>query len=154
MNKLQAIEKAKEFRKRADELLQGMKDHTKQLREAVRDPQTDKELIDSGEVIAQHILSTRDLESCIMRQGMALKYIGNPDPYPVSKLTVEDIADRMYTEYCKAVGGVAFNGDPLPTWDEFSADSLKVKQIQGWLAAASVHPALHRVEPTSGGLKM
>lgn len=36
------------------------------------------------------------------------------------------IAELIYTEYCKAVGGVAFNGDPLPDWDTFS----KVGYIQ------------------------
>lgn len=39
---------------------------------------------DQSEAIAQHTLSIRDLESAIMRQGMALKYIGNPNPYPES----------------------------------------------------------------------
>lgn len=52
-----------------------------------------------GEVIAQHTLSIRDLESCIMRQGMALKYIGTPNPYPESKnpssTVVEPTADGL-----------------------------------------------------------
>ncbi|MGC4016139.1 MAG: hypothetical protein QM755_16690 [Luteolibacter sp.] len=51
----------------------------------------------------------------------------------------EDIraaAGRSYTAYCEAVGGVAFNGDPLPTWEEFSADTSKVKQAAGWIEAA------------------
>lgn len=55
--------------------------------------------LDGGEVIAQHILSTRDLESSIMRQGMALKYIGTPDPYPESRNpespVVEPTADGL-----------------------------------------------------------
>lgn len=81
MTKLEAIAAAKQFRKDADDLLQRMKDHKNRLREylavgACEDP---------GEVIAQHTLSIRDLESAIMRQGMALKYIGNPDPYPESR---------------------------------------------------------------------
>lgn len=153
MNKLQAIEKAKEFRKKADGLLQEMKEHKLELirmQNAGEEPGMDE----SPEVIAQHILSIRNLEGCIMRQGMALKYIGNPEPYPASKLTVEDIAKDMYTKYYEAVGGVSWNGEIIPTWDEFSADTTKAKQIQGWLAAAATHPALHRVEPTSGGLKL
>lgn len=54
----------------------------------------------------------------------------------------EKIANRLYTIYCAAVGGVAFNGDPLPTWDEFSADPSKEKQANAWraVAEASVHP--------------
>ena len=78
MNKEQAIIAAKTFRKEADELLQRMKEHKTHIRN-----QGDME--DIGEVIAQHTISIRDLESCIMRQGMALKYIGNPNPYPDSK---------------------------------------------------------------------
>lgn len=50
-------------------------------------------------IVPQHILSTRDLESCIMRQGMALKYIGTPNPYPESKnpesSVVEPTADGL-----------------------------------------------------------
>ncbi len=85
MTKLEAIAAAKQFRKDADELLQRMKDHAKQLKEYVRLSAEYDGLVDGGEVIAQHTLSIRDLESCIMRQGMALKYIGTPNPYPESK---------------------------------------------------------------------
>lgn len=85
MTKEQSIIAAKTFRKDADELLQRMKDHAKNLKEYVRLSAEYDGLVDGGEVIAQHVLSTRDLESCIMRQGMALKYIGNPNPYPDSK---------------------------------------------------------------------
>lgn len=47
-----------------------------------------------------------------------------------------DHAKLLYETYCSAVGGVAFNGDPLPNWEEFSADPAKEKQVVGWLAAA------------------
>jgi hypothetical protein len=84
MTKEQAIIAAKQFRKDADELLQRMKEHRIEImRHARAQPETSFE--DSSEVIAQHTLSIRDLENCIMRQGMALKYIGNPNPYPNSK---------------------------------------------------------------------
>ena len=93
--KLEAIASAKQFRKDADELLQRMKEYKSALLD--NPPQTNRLLTreeaallpepinDKSEVIAQHILSIRDLESCIMRQGMALKYVGNPDPYPESR---------------------------------------------------------------------
>lgn len=84
MTKELAITISKQFRKDADELLQRMKEHTKGMRSQSQSgtaPIGD----DFLEAIAQHIISTRDLESCIMRQGMALKYIGNPNPYPDSK---------------------------------------------------------------------
>lgn len=99
MTKLEAIAKSKTFRKEADELLQRMKAHTKDItaREVGFSDLVD--ILDAREVIAQHILSTRDLESCIMRQGMALKYIGAPNPYPESKNpespVVEPTADGL-----------------------------------------------------------
>ena len=97
MTKEQSITTAKRFRKEADELLQRMKEHGEQLKEySFLGSQVAE---DFKEVIAQHILSTRDLESCIMRQGMALKYIGTPNPYPNSKdptnLVVEPTADGL-----------------------------------------------------------
>jgi hypothetical protein len=95
MNKDQAITEAKTFRKEADELLQRMKEHKTRLREYLAVGACD----DPSEVIAQHTLSIRDLESCIMRQGMALKYIGAPNPYPNSKdpsnTIVEPTADNL-----------------------------------------------------------
>lgn len=48
----------------------------------------------------------------------------------------EDRAGHFYETYCKAVGGVAFNGDPLPSWAEFRADTEKLKQSNAWLAVA------------------
>lgn len=101
MTKLEAIAAAKTFRKEADDLLQRMKAHAGVLKSPNALPDTTAEAspLDKGEVIAQHILSIRDLESCIMRQGMALKYIGNPDPYPNSKdpssPVVEPTADGL-----------------------------------------------------------
>jgi hypothetical protein len=104
MTKESAIIAAKTFRKEADDLLQRMKEHTRILCETRQDlgggilPFDDR-FQDINETIAQHILSTRDLESCIMRQGMALKYIGTPNPYPNSKdpsnTVVEPTADNL-----------------------------------------------------------
>jgi len=94
MTKEEAIIKAKEFRKEADDLLQRMKDHNRNLGQ-----HTDMAANDIWEVLAQHTLSIRDLESCIMRQGMTLKYIGAPNPYPNSKdpsnTVVEPTADGL-----------------------------------------------------------
>lgn len=82
MNKLEAIKQAKSFRQDLDAVLQRMKQHKKDLTGNCDDK---NDFIDHGETIAQHMLSCRDLESAIMRQGMALKYVGNPDPYPESR---------------------------------------------------------------------
>lgn len=100
MTKEQAITQAKQFRKDADELLQRMKGHKVSLQysnqgvcrlltneeaeELKKNPPHEK-IDDLNEVIAQHTISIHDLESAIMRQGMALKYIGTPNPYPDSK---------------------------------------------------------------------
>lgn len=51
-------------------------------------------------------------------------------------IDIETLAKELYTAYCAAVGGVAFNGDPLPDWETFSTDMNKVKQSNAWLAAA------------------
>lgn len=110
MTKLEAVAKAKSFRQRLDELLQEMKEHKRVLidtRAHEGRPASQQVTIkphgelfaDAGEAIAQHTLSIRDLESAIMRQGMALKYIGNPDPYPESRNpespVVEPTADGL-----------------------------------------------------------
>lgn len=51
---------------------------------------------------------------------------------------VEHIASVIYTLYCKEVGGVAFNGDKLPTWEEFSSDDNKTKQANAWRRVAEI----------------
>ena len=48
----------------------------------------------------------------------------------------EYVAGELYEEYCRAVGGKAFNGDPLPNWAEFRADPTKAKQSEAWICAA------------------
>lgn len=50
--------------------------------------------------------------------------------------SADDIAKDLYTTYCEAVGGVAFNNDPLPTWEEFRADTSKQKQSDAWVQVA------------------
>ena len=51
-------------------------------------------------------------------------------------INIEEHAALLYHTYCVAVGGVAFNGDPLPSWEVFAADPAKTKQVAGWLAVA------------------
>lgn len=45
------------------------------------------------------------------------------------------LAKKIYDKYCESVGGVAFNGDPLPKSDEFFSDPSKTKQADAWRAA-------------------
>ena len=49
---------------------------------------------------------------------------------------INKIAGDLYAIYCRTVGGFAFNGDPLPDWETFSADPNKEKQADGWRAVA------------------
>ena len=54
----------------------------------------------------------------------------------------DTLAKQMYDAYCEAVGGVAFNGDPLPKSDEFFSDETKLKQVNAWRAAAEIPYAM------------
>jgi hypothetical protein len=50
---------------------------------------------------------------------------------PVTVLD-EVVASKLYETYCQAVGGKAYNGDPLPSWREFASDANKKKQVAAW----------------------
>ena len=66
------------------------------------------------------------------------------DRAPNAKFHV--LAGQFYTEYCRRVGGKAFNGEPLPDWEAFRADPTKTVQSDAWVAVAamSVANAIHR----------
>lgn len=49
---------------------------------------------------------------------------------------LEALAGELYDHYCLAVGGVAYDGKPLPGWAEFSGDPTKQKQANGWRSVA------------------
>ncbi len=49
------------------------------------------------------------------------------------------LAGEAYTVYCRAVGGKAFDGKPLPPWEDFAQDPQKEKQFLAWLAVAGWH---------------
>lgn len=51
-------------------------------------------------------------------------------------IDVDKLAEHLYEAYCAKVGGVAFNGDKLPSWAEFRADPAKKKQSDAWLEVA------------------
>jgi hypothetical protein len=51
-------------------------------------------------------------------------------------ISLEQIADALYTTYCQAVGGKAFNGDPLPDWQTFRRDPAKQVQSEAWIKVA------------------
>jgi hypothetical protein len=58
---------------------------------------------------------------------------------------LEKIAADLYTLYCRAVGGVAFNGDPLPSWAEFSVDPAKQTQAEAWRDVAAAAAGWRRM---------
>jgi len=53
--------------------------------------------------------------------------------YPDDK-EIESWAKDAYEVYSEAVGGVNFQGDALPGWEEYRNDPTKTKTLQGWLA--------------------
>ena len=51
-------------------------------------------------------------------------------------ITLNKLAEELYEIYCASVGGKAFNGDPLPKWDDFRNDPKKQKQSDAWIDVA------------------
>lgn len=49
---------------------------------------------------------------------------------------IDKLAEKLYENYCREVGGKAFNGDPLPNWKDFSSDPNKQKQSNAWVSVA------------------
>lgn len=49
-------------------------------------------------------------------------------------LPQEQLARKTYDKYCRAVGGRAFNGDTLPTAEQFFTDPTEQKQADAWRA--------------------
>lgn len=96
MTRDEAVKASKEIRRDADALLQRMKEQRRRLQ---TEAWTGSGPDDFSEVIANHVLSIRDLESAIMRQGMVLKNIGGEKPYPTSydpsSPKVEPVADGL-----------------------------------------------------------
>lgn len=65
-------------------------------------------------------------------------YRAKRQPRALEGTKAVDYAKQAYETYNKAVGGVAFNGDPLPSWDEFAADESKQKQVGAWIAVGEL----------------
>ncbi len=51
-------------------------------------------------------------------------------------MSTRELAEKLYKTYCIAVGGKAFNGDPLPNWKQFRADPTKKVQSEAWMKVA------------------
>jgi hypothetical protein len=60
---------------------------------------------------------------------------------------IELLAGRLYNAYCAAVGGVAYDGKPLPAWSEFGRDPAKQKQADGWRRVAAEAVRYFEIRP-------
>jgi hypothetical protein len=49
---------------------------------------------------------------------------------------LEEHSALLYSVYREAVGGTAFNGEPLPYWEDFAADPNKELQANAWRSVA------------------
>lgn len=66
----------------------------------------------------------------------------------LKEFDIIELAGQLYTEYCTMVGGKAYDGKPLPTWKEFSADSSRLIQFNAWCAVA--YKALEELRKHAG----
>lgn len=84
-----------------------------------------------------------------MIQKTEFGFTGSQTDLPASvkvAISLEAVAGTLYEVYCAAVGGKAFNGDPLPKWAEFRTDPAKRKQSDAWVLVAKVSEQCHRSE--------
>lgn len=63
-------------------------------------------------------------------------YVFPDDPEGPAEESKLAVAGKLYDTYCEAVGGKAFNGDPLPAWEDFRADTEKTPQSDAWMVVA------------------
>lgn len=49
---------------------------------------------------------------------------------------METIAGQLYDVYCKEVGGKAYDGKSLPSWQDFRNDPSKRTQSDAWVKVA------------------
>lgn len=62
-----------------------------------------------------------------------------------------NLGRRSYEAYCAGVGGVSFNGDPLPTWEQLVEASItdvkKARIVTAWNMAAAAAPIVFQNGP-------
>ena len=90
---------------------------------------------EKGEVLSHGELVMNESDNYFFREYEAQAVATNPGAPNLGNDPVA-LAGVMYTAYIEAVGGIAHNGDVLPSWDEFLADPNKTKQSNGWITAA------------------
>jgi hypothetical protein len=65
----------------------------------------------------------------------------------------ETLAGELYTTYCAAVGGKSFNGDDLPTWKIFRADTSNKIQSDAWTMVAMRAIVIAHARPQAIGIE-
>ena len=65
------------------------------------------------------------------------------------KQLLETWVSQMYFVYCREVGGVAYDGNPLPDWETFKNDPAKKKQCHAWYAMGKAALLLAFAPPES-----
>ncbi len=51
---------------------------------------------------------------------------------------IEKIAAQLYGTYCDALGGLAYDLQPFPSWTGLRSDPAKRRQTSAWLAVAAL----------------
>lgn len=54
----------------------------------------------------------------------------------MTQLGDDALGKLAWDTYSKAVGGKAFNGDPLPTWEDMKKDDKKQNLVEAWKKTA------------------
>ncbi len=81
------------------------------------------------------VAATQPFDDAAARLPAAPASVEPPPPrFEVDEFT-EATARGFYDNYCAAVGGKAFNGDPLPPASEFFEDPAKTKQANAYRVA-------------------
>jgi hypothetical protein len=55
----------------------------------------------------------------------------------MTKLGDDALGKLAWETYSKAVGGKAFNGDALPTWEVMKNDEKKTQLVEAWIKTAN-----------------
>ena len=129
--------------------IQFLKSHTATLYQAERHARQEGRIIDAEKIVAER---SEYLDAIGLLESVNQAPITAPAvvfaPIPVED--PETRAGRLYDAYSAAVGGKAFNGDPLPSWDDFSTDPEKEKQANAWRTVAlATYPAGPIDEPSA-----
>lgn len=97
---------------------------------------------EKGRVCVQYDTKKEDSEVDFREEHFAI--VAKLEPCEAPKKTdiddapsPQELAAGLYSVYCQAVGGKAYDGKPLPTAEEFFNDPTKQTQAQAWVKVAN-----------------